>query len=105
MPKLWNIKTLTPGRKLIIELEPRDYGTSLIVVDHRHHHQGSRLAKVLMRGPDVPKDVKEDDRILIRGSSGTTVESQDHDYSGTYRIIKYADIIAVIGDGVKVQVY
>lgn len=105
MPKLWNIKTLTRGRKLIVELEPRDYGTSLIVVDNRHHHQGSRIAKVLLSGPDVPKDVRIGDRILIRGSSGTTVESQDHDYSGTYRIIKYADIIAVIGEGVKVQVH
>ena len=104
MPKLWNIKTLTPGRKLIIELEPRDYGTSLIVVDNRPHHQGSRLAKVLMVGPDVPKDVRVGDRVLIRGSSGTTVESQDHDYSGTYRIITHKDVVAVIGEGVKVQI-
>ena len=103
-PKLWNIKTLTYGRKIIVQLEPREYGTSLIVVDKRHHYEGSRIAKVILRGPDVPKDIHEGDRLLIKGHAGKTLETPEHDYSGDYRVIRYSEIIAVIGEGLRVQV-
>lgn len=102
MPKLWNIKTLTRGQKLVVELEPRNYGTSLLVVDKRHHYQGHRIARILLKGPDVPKEIKEKDRVIIKGHAGTSVESQDHDYSGTYRVIRFSDIVAFIGDNLKV---
>lgn len=104
MPKLWNIKTLTYGRKIIVELEAREYGTSLLVVDKRHHYEGSRIARVILRGPDVPRDIKDGDRLIIKGHAGTTVESPEHDYGGTYRVVRYSEIIAVIGQGVKVQI-
>lgn len=104
MPKLWNIKTLTPGRKLVVALEAREYGTSLIVVDKRHHYEGSRIARVILKGPDVPKDIHDGDRLLIKGHAGKTLETPERDYSGDYRVIRYFEIIAVIGEGLKVQI-
>lgn len=104
MAALWNIKTLTRGQKLIAELEPREYGTSLIVVDKRHHYEGIRIARIRLKGPDVPKDVKENARVLIKGHAGTTLETPSHDYGGTFRVIRYSEIIAFIGENLKVVV-
>lgn len=105
MPDLpWNISRLTSNYPILLEMEPRLYKTSLLVVDHRHHFEGRRVGRVLLTA-DYISEVKPGDRVIIKGSSGKTRDTDDKNLDERYRFCRMSDLEVLLLDDVEVESY
>lgn len=104
-PIPWGLKRLTSAFPILLELEDRQYKTSLIVVDDRHHFEGRRVGRVLMKASWVYEGIRVGDRVLIRGSSGKTRDTEDKVMDEKYRFVRESDVEAVLAEDVEVETY
>lgn len=105
MPDIpWNISKLTHSYPLLLEMEPRRYKTSLIVIDERHHFEGARVGRVIMTA-DFVSAVKVGDRVILKGSAGKTRDTEDKQKDERYRFCGVWDVEAIIEEDVEVETY
>lgn len=99
----WKLKALPPQFPFLLEMESRVYKTTLLVVDDRHHFEGPRVGRVVMKREGVLPDIQVGDRVLIRGSAGQTLDSYDKSLDEQFRFCRASEIEAVLPEELEVE--
>lgn len=104
MPELpWKISKLTKAFPILLEMEEKKYKTNLVVVDESRHWEGMRTGRVLMKHECVSDQVQVNDRVIIRGSNGKTMDGYDKAIDEKFRFCRESDIEAVLPENLEVE--